>query len=162
MKRMLGRALGSARLYDGVRWLLALLFLYAGVTKLADPHAFGVIIAGFGLLPDSLIAPAAIVLPAAEVVAALGLLGDMRGALGLIVFLLLLFIAVLAYGIRLGLDVDCGCFGPEDPEGHAYGNLSGALVRDLFMVLGAAYLYWWRSVQLSRQCRQRLFIRKCL
>ena len=162
MREMLTRALGSSGLYAGVRWLLALLFLYAGATKLADPDGFGRIIADFGLLPDSLIAPMAVILPAVEVAAALGLLLDLRGALGLVVALLLLFIAVLAYGIRLGLDVDCGCFGPEDPEAQAYGNLSGALVRDFFMVLGGAYLYWWRTTQLSRQCRQGLFIRKFL
>ena len=162
MNMALVRALGSPRAYDCVRWLLAVLFLYAGITKLADPQAFGVIIAGFGLLPESLIVPVAVILPAAEVAVALGLIGDIRGALGLVVFLLLLFIVVLAYGISLGLDVDCGCFGPEDPEGQVYGNLSGALVRDLFMVMGAAYLYWWRNSQLTRQCRQGLFIRKSL
>jgi hypothetical protein len=159
---MLARALGSGRLYAGVRWLLALLFLYAGAAKLADPHAFGRIIADFGLLPEVLVAPAAVILPGMEVAAALGLLLDLRGALGLVVGLLLLFIAVLLYGLRLGLDVDCGCFGPDDPEAHAYGDLGSALARDLCMVLAAAYLYWWRSAQLSRQCRQRLFIRKSL
>jgi hypothetical protein len=44
----------------------------------------------------------------------------------------------------LGLDIDCGCFGPEDPESRAYGGLRTALYRDLAMAAGVAYLYWWR------------------
>ena len=41
-----------------------------------------------------------------------------------------LFMAILGYGISMGLDVDCGCFGPEDPESKAFHGLRAALYRD--------------------------------
>lgn len=146
--------------YHSVRWGLAIIFLYTGVTKLADIKGFAVIIADFGLLPVTWVVPFAVILSTLEVVAAMGLLCDMRGALGFIVFQLLLFIAVLSYGIWLGLEIDCGCFGPGDPEAQVYGHLSSALWRDIGMLVGAVYLYWWRYLQLTRQSRSRLLIRK--
>jgi len=54
------------------------------------------------------------------------------------------FIGVLSYGIAIGLDIDCGCFGPGDPEGEAFHSLRSALMRDCFMLAGAAFLYGWR------------------
>ncbi len=159
MRSFLPRVFISSWAYHSVRWALALLFLYAGVSKLADLQGFGVIIADFGLLPATWVAPFALIFPALEVVAAVGLLCDMRGFLSFIVFQLLLFMAVLSYGIWLGLEIDCGCFGPDDPEAEVNGHLSSALWRDAGMVVGACYLYWWRYSQLTRQSRSRLLIR---
>jgi rhodanese-related sulfurtransferase len=53
--------------------------------------------------------------------------------------------AILGYGIWMGLDVDCGCFGPEDPESRAYHGLRSALYRDFMMLAGVLYLYAWRA-----------------
>ena len=130
--------------YRIVRWALSITFIYAGITKLIDPVAFGVIIDAYGLLPENLIMPVAIILPALEVAAAVGLLFDIRGCLCVISALLVLFISILGYGIWLGLDIDCGCFAPEDPESRAYDGLQIALYRDLFMAVGVIYLYMWR------------------
>jgi len=58
--------------------------------------------------------------------------------------MLLMFIAVLIYGIHLGLDIDCGCFGPEDPE-QAYKGLKVALVRDAVMMAALVFIYWGRA-----------------
>lgn len=151
---------GSWRAYLLVRSLLGILFLYAGITKLGDLQGFGMVIDDFGLLPASWVGPVAIMLPVVELLTALGLLVDMRGSLGAVVIMLLLFIAVLSYGIRLGLDIDCGCFGPADPEAHAYGNLRSSLARDMAMLMAAVYLYWWRYTQLPQQSRQGLLIRQ--
>ncbi|MFZ5765807.1 MAG: MauE/DoxX family redox-associated membrane protein [Thermodesulfobacteriota bacterium] len=124
-----------------VRWTLAAVFLYAGMVKLLDIRSFAVIISGYGLLPSGLITSAAILLPLLEVGSAIALLCRIRGSLMAIFLQLLFFIAVLAYGIKLGLDVDCGCFGPDDPE-QAYKGLKKALLRDLLLVGGVLYLYW--------------------
>jgi hypothetical protein len=112
--------------------------------KLSDPQAFGVIIRDFGLVPDRGVMPIALILPAVEVSAALALIFDIRGSLAVITGLMILFMAILAYGIWPGLDIDCGCFGPEDPESRAYHGLRKALLRDLIMTAGILFLYWWR------------------
>ncbi|MDW7772278.1 MAG: MauE/DoxX family redox-associated membrane protein [Desulfobulbaceae bacterium] len=136
----------SLWLYRVVRWILAALFVWAGSMKLADPQAFAVTISDFGLVPGWSIMPIAIVLPAVEVIAALGLLLDIRGSLAVITGLLILFIAILGFGLWLGLDIDCGCFGPEDPESRAYSGLRPALYRDLIMGAGILFLYRWRGM----------------
>lgn len=124
-----------------VRWSLGGIFLYAGILKLQYPEAFGIIINDFGLVPENWIMPLAVGLPLLEVVAALGLIAGLRGALATTTGLLLLFIAVLAYALWQGLDIDCGCFGPSDPEYRAYRGLWTALYRDLAMLTGVVYLY---------------------
>lgn len=131
-------------LYRGLRWGLALIFLYAGVIKLADPYSFAILIEAYGLIPQALLMPVAIVLPVLEVVAAIGLIFDVRGSLTVIAVLLAIFILVLGYGLWMGLDVDCGCFGPEDPEGKAYASIRPAFYRDFVLVGGVLLLYGWR------------------
>lgn len=133
-----------ATLQKGIRWLLAGLFLYSGIRKLMDPEGFAVVIAGFGILPDPLVQPAAIALPLFEVVTGLGVFFSIRGSCVAMAGLLLLFIAVLLYGIHLGLDIDCGCFGPEDPE-QAYKGLKAALIRDLVMLAALGFICWKRG-----------------
>jgi rhodanese-related sulfurtransferase/uncharacterized membrane protein YphA (DoxX/SURF4 family) len=127
-----------------MRWSLGVIFLYAGGSKLLDPQGVAVLIDSYDILPDLLVQPAAIGLPLLEVVAAVGLVIDIRGSLTAIGALLAVFMAILAYGIWMGLDVDCGCFGPEDPEARAYHGLRLALYRDFAMLAGVIYLYTWR------------------
>lgn len=73
--------------------------------------------------------PASILLPALEVAAGIGLLFDIEGCLSVIAALLCLLIAILGYGIWMGLDVDCGCFGPQDPEAKAFHGLRQSFYR---------------------------------
>ena len=130
--------------YRGVRIILAVIFLWAGVVKILDPDSFAIILEAYELLPNSWIMPVAVGLPALEILAAIGLLFDLRGSLVVVTGLLVLFLAILSYGIWLGLDIDCGCFGPGDPEGEAYKGLRPALYRDIVLLAGVAYLYVWR------------------
>jgi hypothetical protein len=116
-----------------------------------DPEAFGVIIDAYGLLPENLIMPVAIMLPGLEAAAAVGLFFDMRGSLSIISALLIIFLAILGYGIWMGLDIDCGCFAPEDPESRAYGGLWTALYRDFIMAAGVIYMYVWRFFNSTRE-----------
>ena len=138
-----------------IRVLLSVIFLWSGISKLMDPTEFSVIINGYGLMPDTWILPLAIVLPLLEMVFGLGLFLDIRGSLAVITGLLMLFIAILSYGIWLGLDVDCGCFGPEDPEAQAFHGLRLALVRDIIMMLGIFYIYYQRFNQIVTPKRIR-------
>jgi len=103
-----------------------------------------VIIDSYGLIPDDWNMPVALSLAAIEALVGFALLFDIRGALAIVAALLCLFMAILGYGIWLGLDIDCGCFGPEDPEAKAYHGLRSALLRDSIMIFGIVYLYAWR------------------
>ena len=131
-------------LYHGLRLMLVTIFLWSGIAKFLHPNQFAATVEAYGLLPDVLIVPIAVSLIFAEIIAAVGLLFEKRGALTLITLMMILFLAVLSYGIYLGLDVDCGCFGPDDPEAEAFHDLRGALLRDLLLMLAIGYLYLWR------------------
>ncbi|MBE1425755.1 putative membrane protein YphA (DoxX/SURF4 family) [Desulfomicrobium macestii] len=132
--------------YAAVRIALALAFLVAGITKILDPMTFAVTIDAFGILPGPLIPPVAVFLPLLEIMGAVALIFDIRGSLGLITLMILMFIAVLGYGMHMGLDIDCGCYGPGDTEGEAFAGIRDALWRDLIMLGCAATLYAWRKV----------------
>jgi len=125
--------------------VLAVAFLWAGAVKLARPEVFAVTIKAFGILPDGLVDPLSVILPLAEIVAAVMLFFEVRGGLALTTGLLALFIGILAYALRMGLDIDCGCYGPSDPEREAFGSIRQALWRDLAMLSGVAFLYWWKG-----------------
>jgi len=105
-----------------------------------DPKSFAVIIEAYGLIPESWLMPVAVILPAIEILAAVGLVWDVRWSLETITGLLILFMMILGYGIYMGLDVDCGCFGLDDPE-QAFSDLRPALYRDIVMMAGTIYLY---------------------
>jgi uncharacterized membrane protein YphA (DoxX/SURF4 family) len=134
----------SIWIYRLVRWGLSSLFIWAGGMKLADPAAFVVVVSDFGLVPEWSVMAIAVALPTLEIIAALGLIFDIRGSLTAIAGLLMLFMAILSFAIWLGLDIDCGCFGPEDPESRAYTGLHSALYRDMVMAGGIFFLYWYR------------------
>jgi uncharacterized membrane protein YphA (DoxX/SURF4 family) len=145
-------------IYRIVRVVYVVLFLYAGVNKLLNPRAFATVIDAFGLVPDPLIMAIAFALPVLEIVAAFGLLFDVRGSLGLVTGLLVFFMAVVSYGIRMGLDIDCGCFGPGDLEGEAYRGLRPAFYRNLVLIAGIAYLYSWRFIRAVKPVRLELLL----
>ncbi len=101
----------------------------------------------YELVPESLLVPVAIGLPALELIAGLGMIFDVRGSLTTILSLLVLFAFVLWFGILKDLDIDCGCFSVEELNVHA--DLRSALYRDLGMIATALYLFWWRRTTRS-------------
>lgn len=141
----LSQALVSVWSYRAVRLVLGVLFIWAAALKLMNLEVFAVTINAFGLLPKPLVGLAALILPLIELAAGLGLILDARGSLAVIAGLLIMFSFILAYGLWLGLDIDCGCYGPGDPEAEAFSSLRSSLYRDLSMMAGVLYLYWWRS-----------------
>lgn len=136
---------GSPWLYRGTRVLLGGLFIWAGGVKLIYPRAFARTLSGWGLVPDELLVPVAIGLPVIEILAGLGLVFDIRGSLKVILGLVLMFLAVLGYGIMSNLNVDCGCFSAE--ELHAHRSLRIAFLRDLGLMGMVGYLLMWRWFQ---------------
>jgi uncharacterized membrane protein YphA (DoxX/SURF4 family) len=130
-----------------VRWGLGLLFMYAGGAKLLAPRAFARVISGYDLVPESLLPVVAIGLPALELLAGVGLIFRIRGSLPVISGLLLLFIAMLGYGIWQDLDVDCGCFTPE--ELAQKDGLKWAFYRDLAMMGAVVFLFWSQRLKFT-------------
>lgn len=139
----------SNRLYTLIRWVLGSVFFISGVSKLLDPQQFAHIIEAYGLISPELVLPAGLGLSLLEVIAGVGLIFDVRYALTIIMGLLIFFIFILGYGLALGLDVDCGCFGLDNPEGNAFHSLRPALYRDLVMLAGLGFLYFQRYKKVS-------------
>ena len=131
------------------RVFLAVVFVYAGVTKLLDPTGFAVILSRYHIVPDPMLAPAAYGLPALEALAGIALVFNLKGSLETITALLLLFIGVLWFGILKGLEIDCGCFSARDIAEH--GSLRTALQRDLVYLGLAVFLYFRRFKILRSQ-----------
>ena len=127
------------------RYLFGVIFIAAAVPKLLDVDEFRGIIGAYGLLPDILLLPSAILIPILEILLGFGVIVNRpREKIGSLL-LLLLFISVLSYALYMGLDIDCGCFGPEDPEHFAFQGLRVALGRDLIMCFILLYSIWFSS-----------------
>jgi uncharacterized membrane protein YphA (DoxX/SURF4 family) len=142
LKRTVGygrKILLSPWFYRVVRFALGSIFVYAGLTKLLDPKAFAKLISHYDLIPESLLVPVAIGLPVVEFLAGLGLIFAIRGSLSIIFGLLIMFVVVLWYGILRNLDIDCGCFSPQEIKSHA--SLWHAFYRDIVMIAAAGYLF---------------------
>ncbi|MGL1860948.1 MAG: DoxX family protein [Pseudodesulfovibrio sp.] len=137
--------LASKPLYLVLRVILGGLFIYAGYLKLADVGAFAQAIDGYGLVTWSTAKLLSKTLPVLEILAGLGLILDIKGALGTIVALLLGFMILIGYAIYMGLDVDCGCFGPSDSVAGDSSGLWQTLYRDVAMFAGCLLLYWQRA-----------------
>ena len=94
-------------------FLIALVFLQAGVSKLLSRDEFQGIVANYRLLPAGLVAPFSLLLPFAELAAGLGILtmATRAPAAVLAATLLLLFGLAMAINLARGRrDIDCGCF----------------------------------------------------
>jgi len=136
--------LASPWVYRLIRICLGVLFVWAGSVKLSDPEGFAEIISAYDLVSEESLSLIAVGLPALEVFAGIGLIFDVRGSLSIIFGLLVVFAFVLWFGILKDLDIDCGCFSPDDLKEHS--TLRSALYRDLGMIAAVFYLFWRRRV----------------
>ena len=119
------------------RLLMAGIFIYASIDKIAHPAAFAKDVNNYQILPDALINLTALVLPWLELLLGLCLLAGiwLPGAVLTVNGLLLVFLAALVFNLARGLDVNCGCFG----AGGLGPSMStgGYLLRDMaFLALG--------------------------
>ena len=119
------------------RLLMAGIFIYASIDKIAHPAAFAKDVYNYQILPDALINLTALVLPWLELLLGLCLLAGiwLPGAVLTVNGLLLVFLAALVFNLARGLDVNCGCFG----AGGLGPSMStgGYLLRDMaFLALG--------------------------
>ena len=121
----------------GARFFLALVFVIAALAKLVDPNQFAQRVGDFGLVYDALVTPAAWAIVAAELGIGIALVFRVSGSLTAAIVLLLVFMGVLSYGIALGLDIECGCFGPV-----VHVSLSKQLLADFGLLLVCAIIYF--------------------
>ena len=118
-----------------------MVFLYGGLPKLFQIHNFAETVGAYGIVPDVVLLPVALGIVVLEVIVGVGLIVHKRIAQHLAVMLLVVFIGVLAYGLWLGLDIDCGCFVGDENEHGVFSSLKGALIRDLLLLLPLFFLY---------------------
>jgi len=121
-----------------LRYLLAFLFLWAGISKLLDPKSFARSIDAFGLVPEPMLVVTALGLPVLEIFIAVAVALRWQCGLPLMAVTLLLFICVLWYGVLQGLDVDCGCFSVTEQSAHT--SLREAFWRDWLMLAAVVYV----------------------
>lgn len=116
-----------------VRWILGIVFVYAGTQKILDPGGFAKIIYGYQLFPGILINAIAIVLPWVEVYAGLFLaLGVFpRSSAVLINILLAAFVLAISINLIRGHEFDCGCFSVNNNNGNS--STIELLLRDAVM-----------------------------
>jgi putative oxidoreductase len=123
------------------RLLVAGVFLYAGIFKLAEPAAFAEDIANYQAFPHWTWNLAAAVVPIAEILGALALLTGFKRRAGAVMLgaLTMAFIGLIVSVIVRGIDLDCGCFGKAAEASSVGWPL---LLRDLGLLLAivAAYL----------------------
>jgi putative oxidoreductase len=127
------------------RMALALVFVFAGGIKAADPNAFAEEIMRYQLVPWPVAVSLAFWLPFLEMAAGAGILipALRSGALTTVTGLLITFTAALLSAWRRGLNIDCGCFGPAlGPQ-----TVIRALERDVVLL---ALLAWVWVHQLRR------------
>jgi len=135
--------------FDTMRWakvaarlVMAGIFIYASLDKIAHPPAFAKDVYNYQILPDALINLTALVLPWLELFLGLCLLAGiwLPGAVLVMNGLLIVFLAALVFNMARGLDVNCGCFstGSDAPSM----STGWYLLRDVgFFAVGAFLFY---------------------
>lgn len=100
------------------RWLLAFIYLAAGLPKILNPVLFKATIAAYFPVPDILALVVAIVFPWLEIIAALSLLLNWKTVYssGFLFLLSLLFLVMMVLNYSNILPYGCGCFGFGGPE----------------------------------------------
>ena len=131
------------------RFAVVIVMFAAAIPKLLNISDFAAVINAYEMLPQFAVGPMAVFLPVIEIALAIGLIINIRSSKYLTICLLLFFIAILSFAIYQGLDIDCGCFGPEDPEHRAFQGLRVAIARDAVMIVCLSYSLWYKKYQKS-------------
>lgn len=129
------------------RFAVIIVLFAAAIPKLLNIPDFVSIINAYEMLPAFLVQPVAVLLPLFEIALAVGLIFNVKISKYLTILLFLFFIVILSFAIYQGLDIDCGCFGPEDPEHRAFLGLRIAILRDVVLIALLSYSLWYTRYQ---------------
>jgi len=122
------------------RIAVGVIFVWAGATKIGHADVFAAQIAAFGLVPQAVIAPLALLLPFFEVLLGAYLLLGLytRVAALIAVVQLLIFAGAIGTAVSRGLSLSCGCFGLGDKTVTSWPEV----VRDVVFAALAAFVAW--------------------
>jgi protein-disulfide isomerase len=125
--------IGHPNVALAARIIIGIIFLVSAGAKLTHPDAFVHAVQAYGVLPDVVARPLALVFPWGElIVGAFLLFGVFTRLVSLIAALMMLgFILLIAFAMASGKNIDCGCFVGLIEE------MVGAetIVRDLIMLV---------------------------
>lgn len=126
-----------------VRIFLGLIFLISGGLKLFDLNSFVNTINNFQVVPVSISKVVAIVLACPESGSGLMMLVGFQTKVssGIVVILLIAFLAAIVPVLTAGQEMDCGCFGSLSHDRVG----TGLLVRDVILLVLAVFLYAEKS-----------------
>jgi putative oxidoreductase len=130
-----------------VDFIVAAVFIYAGVLKALDPVQFAHDINNYRILPWTLSVALAFYLPWLEIFCGFALVVRLlyRGALSILTALILVFTMATIAAKARGLDITCGCFG------HASQNWSfPAHLATNLGILAALLALWFHSAAKRR------------
>ncbi|MGK0190428.1 MAG: putative oxidoreductase [Verrucomicrobiales bacterium] len=146
-----GEKAGRLQFETGLRWFLAAVLVWAGLSKLVDPVSFYGAMLEYQLpLPHVLLKITAVVLPWMELFCGLLLLAGIapRATLIWVTALFGVFLLAVGQAFLRGLDISCGCFdlglfGIEDGSelGHALESAGVATLRNLVLLGAAIFLF---------------------
>lgn len=94
-----------------IRTFIGILFIFYGVSKIADPSQFANEIGNYGITPEFITQLMALVIPWAEmIIGVLLLFGVFQNENGVLAtVLLLMFTIAVTIAFAKGLDISCGC-----------------------------------------------------
>ena len=129
----------QVHLHTVFRVILGIIFLWASYGKILEPERFARIVYNYRILPDGLIAPAAIVLPWVEAICGIMLITGylVKGAALIVNLLMMTFILALIASSYRGIDISCGCFSLSSDKTE---NIFMYLTRDVFIFLLSAWV----------------------
>jgi uncharacterized membrane protein YphA (DoxX/SURF4 family) len=93
-------------------WIIAVIFIYAGIGKIINPARFAIDIDNYRMLSYVLVTITAIVFPWLEVLCGLLLIFGIwkKGAALILLSLSFIFLIAISSALIRGLDITCGCF----------------------------------------------------
>ena len=124
------------------RVLLGAVFLVAGALKIAHPVDFHSDLLAYDVpLPDVVFRLVAVVLPWLEAICGAALLATVwtETAGAVVTAMCLAFVVMLGQAVMRGLELTCGCLGPED-EGW-FDRPGVALIRAAVLLVGSVWLW---------------------
>ncbi len=127
--------------YRLLDFLIAAIFIYAGVIKVLDPAGFAIDIDNYKILPWTIGVGLAFYLPWLEIFCGLSLIVRKfySGALSILAVLVGFFLGASIFAKARGIDISCGCFG------HVSKSWGFATHLSVDFVLLAALITLWFS-----------------
>lgn len=126
-------------LFNSIRILMGVVFLYASYDKIMHPEAFAKAVYNYHILPDYAVNIVALWLPWIELLLGLCLATGiwLPGATIITTCLLTVFIGAIVFNLSRGLNIDCGCFSSTTTGGKVG---IWTVLRDISFLAASMYL----------------------